>query len=32
VLATASLALVEKGMMMTGFVLIVLANVGMEGA
>jgi UMF1 family MFS transporter len=31
VLATASLALVEKGMMMTGFVLIVLANVGMEG-
>ncbi len=31
VLATALLALVDKGMAMTGFVLIVLANVGMEG-
>lgn len=31
VLATAFLALVDKGMVMTGFVLIVLANVGMEG-
>jgi UMF1 family MFS transporter len=31
VLATAFLALVDKGMVMTGFVLVVLANVGMEG-
>jgi UMF1 family MFS transporter len=31
VLATAFLALVDRGMVMTGFVLIVLANVGMEG-
>jgi len=31
VLATAFLALVDKGMVMTGFALVVLANVGMEG-
>ncbi|HOD75746.1 MAG TPA: MFS transporter [Syntrophorhabdaceae bacterium] len=31
VLATAFLALVDRGMVMAGFVLLVLANVGMEG-
>jgi len=31
VLATASLMYVDKGMAMTGFVLVVFANVGMEG-
>jgi UMF1 family MFS transporter len=31
VLATACLALVDRGMVITGFLLVVLANIGMEG-